>query len=53
MPTQSWVSTLICCEPLQKAGLARLNEELAQECQQLREFYTEGRNWSKRHFLRV
>ncbi|OIR13507.1 hypothetical protein GALL_53230 [mine drainage metagenome] len=52
MPTQSWFPTLIYCEPLQKAGLARLNAELAQECQQLRDFDTEGRNWSKRHYPR-
>jgi uncharacterized protein (TIGR02466 family) len=50
MPTRAWFPTLIHCEPLQKAGLARLNAELAAECAQLRDFDAAGRRWSAKNY---
>ena len=45
MPARAWFPTYIYCEPLQRTGLARLNESLAAECRQLRDFDAGGRRW--------
>lgn len=50
MPTRAWFPTLIYCEPLQKTGLSRLNESLAAECRQLRDFDAAGRKWSQKNY---
>jgi uncharacterized protein (TIGR02466 family) len=50
MPTRTWFPTLIYCEPLQKSGLERLNDSLADECHRLREFDDAGRRWSEKHY---
>lgn len=50
MATQPWFPTYIYSEPLQRAGLTRLNEELADECRRLREFDTAGRRWSEKNY---
>ncbi|HEY0945705.1 MAG TPA: TIGR02466 family protein [Opitutaceae bacterium] len=50
MPTRAWFPTFIYCEPLQKSGLARLNDELADECQRLRDFDDAGRAWSEKNY---
>jgi len=46
MPVRSWFPTLIYSEPLQKAGLEKLNVEIAAECRGLREYDAAGRKWS-------
>jgi uncharacterized protein (TIGR02466 family) len=50
MPIRACFPTFIYSEPLQKAGLARLNTELAEECRRLREFDTAGRRWSEKNY---
>jgi uncharacterized protein (TIGR02466 family) len=50
MPIRAWFPTFIYCEPLQKAGLARLNSELADECRRLRDFDHAGRRWSEKNY---
>lgn len=50
MPTRVWFPTLIYCEPIQPRGLVRLNDSLATECQQLRDFDREGRRWSETNY---
>jgi uncharacterized protein (TIGR02466 family) len=50
MPIRAWFPTFLYCEPLQKSGLARLNDELAAECQQLREYDKAGQEWSARNY---
>jgi len=50
MPIRAWFPTFIYSEPLQKTGLARLNDELATECEQLREYDTAGRAWSEKNY---
>jgi uncharacterized protein (TIGR02466 family) len=50
MPIRAWFPTFIYNEPLQKAGLARLNTELADECRRLREFDVAGRRWSEKNY---
>jgi uncharacterized protein (TIGR02466 family) len=50
MPTRAWFPTLIYSEPLQKAGLARLNTDLADECRRLRDYDTAGRRWSEKNY---
>ena len=50
MPIRSWFPTLIYSEPLQKSGLARLNNELAEECQNLRDYDEAGRKWSAQNY---
>ncbi len=50
MPLRAWFPTYIYCEPLQPRGLARLNDELAEECARLREFDAAGRRWSAKHY---
>ncbi len=50
MPIRAWFPTFIYCEPLQKSGAARLNDELADECRRLRTFDTAGRRWSQKNY---
>ncbi len=50
MPVRAWFPTYIYCEPLQRAGLARLNDSLAAECRQLRDFDAAGRRWSAKNY---
>jgi len=46
MSVRAWFPTLIYSEPLQKAGLEKLNVEIAAECRGLREYDAAGRKWS-------
>ncbi len=50
MSIRAWFSTFIYCEPLQKSGLARLNDELAEECHRIRDHDAAGRRWSARNY---
>lgn len=50
MPTRAWFPTFIYSEPLQKTGLARLNDDLAEECRRLREYDAAGRRWSEKNY---
>jgi uncharacterized protein (TIGR02466 family) len=50
MSLRAWFPTFIYCEPLQKAGLDRLNRELAEECRRLRDFDRAGRRWSEKNY---
>lgn len=50
MPIRAWFPTYIYCEPLQKAGLARLNADLTDECRRLRDFDGAGRRWSAKNY---
>ncbi len=50
MPSRSWFPTRIYCEPLQARGLDRLNDDLASECAQLRDFDRAGRRWSEANY---
>lgn len=50
MPTRAWFPTYLYCAPLQRSGLARLNESLATECRQLREFDAAGRRWCEKNY---
>src|SRR4051812_26491271 len=50
MPIRAWFPTFVYCEPLQKSGLARLNNDLADECQRLREYDEPGRAWSEKNY---
>jgi uncharacterized protein (TIGR02466 family) len=50
MPTRAWFPTHIYREPLQPSGLARFNEELAEECRRLRAYDAAGRRWSKANY---
>jgi len=50
MPLRAWFPTYIYCEPLQPRGLARLNDELADECARLRDYDAPGRRWSERNY---
>ena len=50
MPVRAWFPTYIYCEPLQPTGLAHLNESLATECRQLRDFDDAGRRWSAKNY---
>lgn len=50
MPVRAWFPTYIYCDPLQRSGLAKLNEHLARECRQLRDFDTAGRRWSAKNY---
>ena len=46
MSLRAWFPTYIYCEPLQSRGLPQLNDDLAAECAQLRDFDQAGRRWS-------
>jgi hypothetical protein len=50
MPIRPWFPTFIYSEPLQKAGLVRLNAELADECRRLRDYDAAGRKWSEKNY---
>jgi uncharacterized protein (TIGR02466 family) len=50
MPARAWFPTYIYCEPLQRTGLARLNNALADECRQLRDFDDAGRRWCEANY---
>ena len=50
MPLKAWFPTFIYCEKLQPKGLARLNDDLANECHQLRDYDDEGRAWSAKNY---
>jgi uncharacterized protein (TIGR02466 family) len=50
MPIREWFPTFIYSEPLQKAGLARLNAELTDEIHRLREYDAAGRRWSETNY---
>jgi uncharacterized protein (TIGR02466 family) len=50
MPIRAWFPTFIYSEPLQKAGLARLNAELTDEIHRLREYDAAGRRWSETNY---
>jgi uncharacterized protein (TIGR02466 family) len=50
MPIKAWFPTFIYVEPLQAKGLARLNDDLADECHQLRDYDDEGRAWSEKNY---
>lgn len=50
MPLRAWFPTYIYCEPLQPRGLARLNDDLAEECARLRDFDRAGRKWSEKNY---
>src|SRR3954463_4306698 len=50
MPARPWFPTYIYVEPLQPAGLPRLNADLAEECRRLREYDDAGRKWSAKNY---
>jgi uncharacterized protein (TIGR02466 family) len=50
MPTRSWFATSIYHEPLQPGGRQRFNDELADECRNLRDFDDAGRRWSAKNY---
>jgi len=50
MSARALFPTLVYCEPLQKSGLGRFNDELAAECDQLRSFDAAGRKWSEKNY---
>ena len=50
MPTRAHFPTLIYVEPLQRTGLKRLNDDLAEECARLRDYDDAGRKWSARNY---
>lgn len=50
MPTQIHFPTYVYNEPLQKTGLARFNDEIANECEQICAFDIPGRKWSERNY---
>jgi uncharacterized protein (TIGR02466 family) len=50
MSIRAWFSTFIYCEPLQKTGLARLNDELVGECHLIRSHDAAGRRWSVKNY---
>ena len=50
MPIRAWFSTLIYSQPLQSAGRARLNNDLAEECHQIRDCDDAGRRWSAKNY---
>ncbi len=47
---RAWFPTFIYCEPLMKAGLDRLNADLAAECRALRDFDRAGCEWSRQNY---
>ena len=50
MPTRAWFPTFLYHEPLHAAGLAKFNAELADECRNLRDYDTVGRQWSAKNY---
>ena len=47
---RAWFPTFIYSEPLQKTGVARLNDELADECVRLRDYDDAGRAWCAKNY---
>lgn len=50
MPIKAWFPTFIYLDKLQPRGLERLNDDLAAECHQLRDFDDAGRKWSAKNY---
>jgi conserved hypothetical protein len=50
MSLRAWFPTFLYCEKLQKSGIARLNDDLADECARIREFDEAGRKWSATNY---
>ncbi len=50
MPTRAWFPTFIYSAPLQPTGGARLNDDLAEECERIRDHDAAGRRWSARNY---
>ncbi|WP_404425740.1 TIGR02466 family protein [Nibricoccus sp. IMCC34717] len=50
MPTRAWFPTLIYCDKLQPRGLARLNDDLAEESARIRDYDDAGRAWSAKNY---
>jgi uncharacterized protein (TIGR02466 family) len=50
MSIKSWFPTYIYSKALQASGLAKLNNELAEECRNLRDYDKAGRAWSKKNY---
>jgi uncharacterized protein (TIGR02466 family) len=50
MPIRAWFPTYVYAEPLQRAGLANLNEDLAGECRRIRAYDAAGRRWSAKNY---
>lgn len=50
MSTRLHFATSVYSAPLQKRGTAKLNDELAQECEQLEAFDVAGRQWSEQNY---
>jgi len=50
MPIRAWFPTFVYDEPLQRTGLARLNEDLADECRRIRDYDAAGRRWSAKNY---
>jgi len=51
MSIDSWFSTNVYYESLQKSGLKNFNKELLEECYQIRDYDEEGREWSKDRYV--
>ena len=50
MPVNLHFPTYVYCEPLQKTGLERFNDELGEECGQICDFDDAGRKWSEQNY---
>lgn len=50
MPTRACFPTFLYHEPLQKSGLLKLNDDLADECRNLRDYDAAGRRWSAKNY---
>ncbi len=50
MPTRAWFPTYLYHEPLQKGGLERFNNDLAEECRRIRDYDEAGRQWSEKNY---
>jgi len=50
MPIRAWFPTYVYHEPLQNKGLERFNEDLADECRNLRDYDDAGRKWSEKNY---
>lgn len=50
MTTRAFFPTLVYHQPLQKAGLARLNDDLASEAASIRDYDEPGRRWSAQNY---
>ena len=50
MSIKSWFPTYIYSKALQASGLAKLNNELAEECRNLRDYDKAGRAWSNKNY---